>query len=472
MNDFEKKYQLRTYKDELVELVKEDIPGEIRRWGTILRYFFIVIPFLLIMVAGFIFYIKPFPTKPTYLGTGQPGSSYFILSEQFKQYFGLHGIDLKLVQTPGLDQGLKELSDDKFEVSASFLTAGIATPGQYPNLVSLGSIQYSPLWLFYRGEQQQTKDLVQFLKGKKIAVGQPGTNTLKMFMNLLATSGYPFEPSDQYLQVPHAEAVKLFEEGKIDAVFIIDGIESPNVKRLLSVKDVEIFDLELIDAYVKKMPYLVKLQIPEGSISIKETLPNRSVDILASTVTLLIEDDTHPVVQWLFLKAAKQIGNSREQFFAKPGFFPAHLDDTVPLSPIAKQYYADGFPQVLDYFPLWLGVLIDRFWVLIITILALGLPLLKLLDSIRSYPAKKLISEYYTDLWNIEHGLIHAQTLEDVRHYAKEVDALDRAVQETWFDNDDRRDFFTLRRRIDGVAGFAEKKIRQLEKSSTNTSSA
>lgn len=465
MKNSGKKYQYRTFLDELIELFKDDIPGEIKRWGIILRYFLILIPFAILFIVGFIFYIKPYPIKPTYLGTGQPGSSYFILSEQFQKYFKKHDIDLKLVQTPGLDQGLKELSDDKFIVSASFLTAGIATPGQYPNLVSLGSIQYSPLWLFYRGQPQETKDLVSFLKDKKIAVGQPGTNTLKMFMNLLETSGYPFQPSDQFLQLPHAEAVKQFEEGKIDAVFIIDGIESPSVKRLLSVKDVEIFDLELIDAYVKKMPYLVKLQIPEGSISIKDTLPNRNVDILASTVTLLVEADTHPVVQWLFLKAAKEIGSSHDQFFAKPGFFPAHLDDTVALSPIAKQYYTSGFPQVLDYFPLWLGVLIDRFWVLILTVLALGLPLIKLLSSVRNFPAQKLIAEYYKDLWDIEFKLIQAQTLEDTRQFAKEVESLDLAVQETWFDDGERRDFFTLRRRIDGVIGYAEKKIRQLEKS-------
>ena len=464
MNKLEKKYQHRNYKDELVEMVKEDIPGEIRRWGIILRYFAVVIPFAIVFIVGFIFYIKPFPTKPTYLGTGQPGSSYFTLSEQFKKYFARHDVDLKLVQTPGLDQGLKELSDDKYPVSASFLTAGIATVGQYTNLVSLGSIQYSPLWLFYRGEQQQTKDLVQFLKGKKIAVGQPGTNTLKMFMNLLETSGYPFQPSEQFLQVPHAEAVKLFEEGKIDAVFIVDGIESSNVKRLLSVKNVEIFDLELIDAYVKKMPYLVKLQIPEGSISVKETLPNRNVDILASTVTLLVESDTHPVVQWLFLKAAKEIGNSHDQFFAKPGFFPQHLDDTVDLSPIAKQYYESGFPVVFNYFPLSIAVLIDRFWVLIVTLLALGLPLMKLLGSIRDYPNKKLITEYYKGLWDLESQIISSESVQEIKQLAKEVYILDRAVQETWFDDDERRDFFTLRRRIDGVIGFADKKLKQLER--------
>ena len=169
------------------------------------------------------------------------------------------------------------------------------------------------------------------------------------------------------------------------------------------------------------------------------------------------------------MKAAKEIGNSHDQFFAKPGFFPAHLDDTVALSPIAKQYYTSGFPQVLDYFPLWLGVLIDRFWVLILTVLALGLPLIKLLSSVRNFPAQKLIAEYYKDLWDIEFKLIQAQTLEDTRQFAKEVESLDLAVQETWFDDGERRDFFTLRRRIDGVIGYAEKKIRQFEKSPSSS---
>ena len=58
----------------------------------------------------------------------------------------------------------------------------------------------------------------------------------------------------------------------------------------------------------------------------------------------------------------------------------------------------------------------------------------------------------------IENGEMRWQSIGEIEGIAVIL------VAHTWFDDDDRRDFFTLRRRIDGVIGYAEKKIRQLEK--------
>jgi TRAP-type uncharacterized transport system substrate-binding protein len=93
-------------------------------------------------------YVDPIPPRTVYLATGQEGSTYRSISVAFQKTFQRHGIHLKLVPTSGLGEGLQGLDSDVSEVSASFLTAGVASAEQYPELVSLGSVQYSPPLVF------------------------------------------------------------------------------------------------------------------------------------------------------------------------------------------------------------------------------------------------------------------------------------------------------------------------------------
>ncbi len=452
-----------TFRNDLRKFFQSDLPGELSRWLVVGRYYLVLLPLLVILVVGFVLYLEPIPTRKAYLGTGQPGSSYHLLSQRIHAYFSRYGINLELVETPGLDQGLKELNDDKFDVSASFLTAGSAKPGQYPKLVSLGSIQYSPLWLFYKGASYQGDDPLVFLRDKKVAIGLEGTNTRKMLVNLMEASGLKYESRPNFLEISHYEAVEQFEQGKIDAVLLLDGIDAPNVQRLLAVPDVNIFDFNLVDAYVKKMPYLEKLVIPRGSLNIGKMFPDKKVDMLSSTVTLLVEEDTHPVIQWIFLMAAKDISGDWNQFFAKPGFFPAYLDRTVPLSNVAHQYYSTGIPAVFNYFPIWVGVLIDRFWVLILTIIALGYPFMQMLSAIRNYPSQKLLSFYYDSLWSLEEQILSTTDLDHARTLQSNLLDLQDKIIKTWFDDGERKDFYTLKRRLEGVRDTASDKVAELE---------
>lgn len=93
---------------------------------------------------------------------------------------------------------------------------------------------------------------------------------------------------------------------------------------MLEVPGVNIFNFNLIDAYVKNLQFLEKVSIPRGALNIQNIFPPQNTEMLASSITLLVERSTHPVHQWLFLMAARtSISDERNQFFARPGFFPA-----------------------------------------------------------------------------------------------------------------------------------------------------
>ena len=283
----------------------------------------------MVLLVGIVIHVDPLPPAKAYLATGQQGSSYHLLAEKFAPYFKQHRVELELIDTSGLSQGLKDLNDDDSRVNAGFLTAGAAELGQYPKMVSLGSLKYSPFgWSIGARHRMPPPPWVNMLK-RRMAVGMEGTNTRMFLTRMLALHGQTLTPSPHTYEISHEEAATRFEKGELDAVFIVDGIDSPNVQRLLRVPDRHIVEFALAPAYLNKMPSLEMVTIPRGAIDMKDVFPPKDVSLLASTVTLVVESDTHPALQWLFLRAAESISQDRTEFFSKPNHFPEYVDRNV-----------------------------------------------------------------------------------------------------------------------------------------------
>lgn len=326
----------------------------------------------LFAVLGLIYLSAPYPTRPINLAVGQKGSSYDALGQKLAAYFKEYGLRVNLIETTGMSDSVSKLDDDNSAINAAFMTAGQAAPTEWSGLVSLGSVQYSPLWLLYRGDTPKN-ELELF--NRKIAIGADDTNTQALFKTLANTLGYNVENQPNLLKIKHAEAVERFNAGEIDAIFIVDGINSDYIRKLLGNPQNHIYNFRLADAYTWQIPYLNKLTIPEGGLSLPALYPASDINLLSTSMTLLVEENTHPYVQWLLLKAIRDISNGNAQGFAATGFFPARLDSTVALSHIAERYYDSGFPELAKYMPLWLAVYLDRFWVILLSFLAVILPL-------------------------------------------------------------------------------------------------
>jgi hypothetical protein len=72
-------------------------------------------------------------------------------------------------------------------------------------------------------------------------------------------------------------------------------------------------------------------------------------------------------------------------FFAKRNEFPAYVDTTIPISPVARNFYAHGAPKLASFLPYWLAIFIDRFWLLAISIIAFIYPLTYLNVHLRKF---------------------------------------------------------------------------------------
>jgi uncharacterized protein len=448
---------------DFLDYFRQDFRRELRGWWRIIQYFGLYVPLALLVLAVLIIQADPLPPKKAYLATGQKGSSYHLLAEKFAAYFKQHGVELELVETRGLSQGLQGLVDDNSKVNASFLTAGAAEAGQYPEMVSLGSLKYSPVWLFYRGKPPSQDHPLEDLLQRRMAVGMDGTNTRLFLTRMLALHGTQLPTTPNLFEIPHEEAAERFARGELDAVFIVDGIDSPTVQRLLKVPDRQIVDFALAPAYIKKMPFLERVTVPRGAIDLVQIFPPQDLSLLASTVTLVVEKGTHPALQWLYLRAAESISRDRSEFFSKPDHFPEYVDHNVALSPVGARYFEGGLPTLFKYLPNTLAALLDGTWGIVLAVVAVGWPLFLQILSLRQYPSNKILYDYWQDLRDLEHDLDLIETPQDAELIIEQLDEMLAEVLETWLEDDLIHRYYGLRRTIQDVRNQASARLLALQ---------
>ena len=322
-----------------------DLKRESLAWLKIVKFYLpVAIPIAAAAIAVFI-YIKPIPLTKTYLAIGQGGGMYEQMASTYQAYFVTQDLDLELVKTEGLESGLQQAHDDTSRVDSSFVTSGTATAKQYPGLVSLGSVEAAPLWLFYRGKPIHVDDPFEYFSQKSIAVGTEHTVTHRMFTTMMALSNPGTGERSNFLRLAHSDAANKLRKGEIDAMFIVDGFDSSLIQSLLDDPEIHLMDFTLADAYVRKLPYLQKVTIPKASINLSETIPSQEIALLATSVNLLVENTLHPAVQWAFLIAAQDRNLKTQRFFTNTGPYPAYQDKAFPLSPVAERFYKHGVPR-------------------------------------------------------------------------------------------------------------------------------
>lgn len=442
--------------------VKKFLSKELLGWVKTARFFGLISLILLVVLVSLTLYIKPFPPKSTYLATGQDGTSYKIVGENFQQAFKRRGLTLELVPTAGLIDGLKGLDSKKSNVDASFLTAGTEAAAMHPDLVSLGSIQYAPIWIFYKGDTIQTTDPFEYFSNKKIAIGPAGNITNKIFRNLFQLNQQSAPSADSIVEVPFAQAADLLLAGKVDAAFIVDDFRSETIQKLLADRSIKVLNFPLADAYIKKRPFLQKLVIPRGSIHLDSIYPSEDITILASTTILLVEKDMHPALQWAYLLAAQAFGRRSDAFFAKPDFFPKNLDQSYPLSPIASRFYANGTPEIFSYLPLWLASLIENIWAYVLAFVVIVYPVYRMIVAARLFPSEHLMNEMFIHLRELDEAILAAVSKDELPSILETLNEYEKEIHTTWLFGKNARFYFNLKNALNAVKKDAATKLNDL----------
>ncbi len=213
--------------------------------------------------------LRPLPPRTVVMATGAEGGAYYEIGLRYKELFAREGIDLILVETAGSMENLTML--EASEVQLALLQGGITNSKNSPDLQSLGTLFYEPLWLFYRNEIHEKGR--EALLGRRISIGPEKSGTRVLVRELLARNGINDDTAELLALAPRVAAEKLLR-GDIDVVFLLTSSDSPVVHQLLTGSNIEIAGFPRPDAYVALYPFLSKVVLPAGVVDLVQNKPS------------------------------------------------------------------------------------------------------------------------------------------------------------------------------------------------------
>jgi TRAP-type uncharacterized transport system substrate-binding protein len=381
-----------------MSFLKNRLPG---RLGSSIAVLGLVV--LIALATRLVFVLlRPVPPRTVAMAMYPEGSLNAELVKRYRDALARNGIDLQLVSLAGAVESVARLRDAKSGVSIAFIPGGITTSQDAPELVSLGTVFYQPLWVFSRGRPLQSD---RRLRGLRVSVGPEGSSSRAICVQLLVRVGMIDQKSAVLLSLTPSESAQKLIQGEIDMAVFLDAWESPAVQQLLSSKDVSLESISRADAFVSLYPYLNKLVLPAGVVDMASPRPPTDVLLVAPKASLVVRKDLHPAIQYLLLEAADEI-HSKPGMFHSADQFPAAEAIDLPLSPYAREFYKTGPPFLQRHLPFWLAVLVAEVLVLLIPFLAILYPLFRFAPTIYDWVEKRRVYRLYSELKSLEDEML------------------------------------------------------------------
>ncbi len=398
------------------------------------------------MFGAGIFIVSTLPPREVVMATGVEGGANHELGIQYRDILAKEGVKLELLPTAGSMENLRQLRDRRSGVSVGFIQGGTTTSKEAPELESLGTMFYEPLWLFHRTEIGEG---VQALRGRRLSIGPEGSGGRALALQIIERTKIDSIVGELSGFSPQVAAEKLVA-GDIDAAFIVTAWESPVVQSLLNTKGIELSSFQRADAFVAIYPFLHKLVLPSGVIDVLTNRPPSDVVLLAPKASLAVRSDLHPALQYLLLNAAVQI-HSQPGIFQKAGQFPAAESIGIPLSGEAQRFYKTGRPFLQGYLPFWVATLVEKVLVVLVPLAALLFPVFKFLPQTYDWMMQLRIRRLYDEIRSIESEM-EAQGREiDRSALNTKLDLIDQRANHLQLPTVYASSLYTLRSHIDLV---------------------
>ncbi|HEY6354132.1 MAG TPA: TAXI family TRAP transporter solute-binding subunit, partial [Burkholderiaceae bacterium] len=346
--------------------------------GLVLAMSLAILVSLAVSLAMFGFFDTAAPSSLT-ITSGPEGSAFRRTAESYKKILAKEGVTLNILPSEGSRDNLAKLANPKVTADVGFVLGGEADSAATDKLMSLGSISYQPLMIFYRGP---TKHLLSEFKGFRIDVGPEGSGSNILAHTLLEANGIKAGDGTTYIDTATDDTARALNEGRIEAFFAMsDSTPTALIRQLLRTPNVHLFNVTQADGYVRRIPYLNKLLLPKGALDFGEDLPSEDVHLVGPTVELVARDSLHPALSDLLLEAAREV-HGKPGLYKKRGEFPAPLEHEFRISPDATRYYASGKGFLYRTFPFWVASLIARIIAVLVPVVLLLIPAIRIVPAL------------------------------------------------------------------------------------------
>ncbi len=358
---------------------------------------------LLLALVGYVAqrFVRPAPPSTIVMTVGTAGGAYDEFAKRYRSILARSGVTLELHASSGAVENYERLRSrpgaDGVDYDVGFIQGGIGSVEEAPHLETIAGVYYEPVWLF--SSKIDTLAKLSDLQGKRIGVGIQGSGLRRLSLQMLAAAGVD-ETNATFFEVSGSDAAAMLERGTLDIAFIIGAPESPFIQSLFK-GPLHIVSLSQSEAIARYFPTLTPQVLPQGAVDLAAGRPEHDVKLLAATSVLVSRDTLHPALVYLLLEAASEV-HGGPGLFQRRGEFPSSKVQDFPVSEQATRWFQSGRPFLQRYLPFWLANLIERLLVVIVPIVALTIPLMRIVPAFYSWRVRSKIFRWYGELRQIE----------------------------------------------------------------------
>jgi TRAP-type uncharacterized transport system substrate-binding protein len=357
---------------------------------------------LLVLAGGLLLlaylWLDPSPPRQVTLATGPAQSAYDEFGKRYAAELKAFGIEVKLVPSEGAAQNLQWLTEGR--VDLGFVQGGNAQSNseEPPQLLSLGSLFVEPLWLFYRNDKPL--NALTDVSHLRMNVGTVGSGVPHL-MDRLFDLNRMAPAALKLAHLSQTPATVAFLNGELDALLFASAPESHMVQMLLQTPGVRLLNFSQNEAYSRRFSFLTPVTLPRGVVDLANDIPAQDVKLIATTTTLLARPDVHPALLQLFSQTALGL-HGQAGWFSRSREFPSASHTEFSVSAEAQRVMANGIPLLQRYLPFAYANLIERMWLALGIILAVLLPLSRIVPPLYEFKIRSRVFRWYGQLREIE----------------------------------------------------------------------
>lgn len=387
-------------------------------WGAIVA----LVLFGLVLL---VWLVEPAPPKTIVMSAGPEDSSFMPTALAYKKILARNGITLKVLPSDGSLQNLQRLLDPKQQVDIALVQGGVSDGMNTASLISLGSVFHAPIIVLHRGSN--ITQLSQFA-GQRIGVGEVGSGTRVIALNLLKANGIVPGGNTTLVPVDGERAASELAAGRLDAAFFDSGSASrATMVSLLHRSGIYTMDFAQAAAYTRRFTYLDEIDLPPGIIDLGKNEPPTTIHLISPMVELVARANLHPAISDLLIEAAQEV-HGKSGLLQHAGEFPNPVAHEYRISDDAARYYKSGKSLLYRSLPFWLASLVDRLVVLIVPIAVLLVPAMRALPALYRWRVRSRIYRWYGLLIAIERGAMANAQGAERDALVKELDAIENSV--------------------------------------------
>src|SRR5215469_14147140 len=142
---------------------------------------------VLLALIAVVAVVAPQPSRHLTIETGPAGGSYHAAAVRYAASLQQQGLEVVIRPNDDSLTIIDHVNAADSAIDLGFVVQNV-DPAKYPGVVSLGSTEYQPLFVFYRAELGDIDSLAQ-LKGRRLAFPARASATSETALNLLGQFG-------------------------------------------------------------------------------------------------------------------------------------------------------------------------------------------------------------------------------------------------------------------------------------------